>query len=55
MKKVMILLSLCLLLSGCAMTGDTWYHPYGPEYSGGAMTGDSWYHPYGSEYFGEED
>jgi uncharacterized protein YceK len=34
MKKVMILLSLCLLLSGCAMTGDTWYHPYGSQYFG---------------------
>ncbi len=34
MKKVMILLFVCLVLSGCAMTGDAWYHPYGQQYLG---------------------
>ena len=34
MKKVVILLFVCLFLSGCVMTGDAWYHPYGSQYFG---------------------
>ena len=29
MKKLVILLFICLFLAGCVTTGDAWYHAYG--------------------------
>ena len=34
MKKLVILLFICLFLAGCVTTGNAWYHAYGKPYFG---------------------
>lgn len=29
---VLLIVAVVPLLTGCALTGDAWYHPYGPTY-----------------------